>query len=94
MEALLVEAAEVREPVQEPVEEERRRPESDQMPAISPAKASRPLHAVPDYAVRGDRAPREDLLKSDAAKRTRVVKSKEFLGRLKTGAHAAPIPTR
>ena len=48
MEALLVEAAEVREPVQEPVEEERRRPDSDQMPATSPAKASRPLHAVPE----------------------------------------------
>ena len=46
--------------------------------------------AAPDYAVTGDRAPREDLLKSDAAKGTRVVTSKELLGRLKTGARAAP----
>ena len=73
-ELLLVGGGEDRGEVKEPVEEERRRPESDQMPATSPAKASRPLHAVPDYAVRGDRVPREDLLKSAAAKGTRVVR--------------------
>ncbi|MDG6921302.1 MAG: hypothetical protein JRN59_07220 [Nitrososphaerota archaeon] len=50
--------------------------------------------AGPDYAVTGDRVPREELLESDAAKGTRVVTSKELLGRLKTGAHAAPARTR
>ena len=39
--------------------------------------------AVPDYAVTGDRVLREDLLRSKAARGTKIVASKEFLKRLK-----------